>query len=208
MPLSRFDSGKRFSIKYQSNIREVNKMRIGDSFISVWNEKFVRISRKEADKRAAAGEYVRIVPAKYCKDPGMIHDNQHIFSPSRSTDLKEFVDWLKSFETGNLYYFAKDNSVFYKSWKIYGYDSHRQKQSFNKSFRHDFSKPGNVRIVGCFNSDMTDTNEYSIFYTIRNSEKECEAELSAQLSDGIFKNSITGKIEVFNSEKIDTLALF
>lgn len=82
-----------------------------------------------------------------------------------------------------------------RSWKVYGLEGHRQRESFCKSYSYDFSKENDIRIIEVLNSDITGTNEYSIIKITRNTAKECEEELSGQLSDGIFENSRTGKIE-------------
>lgn len=81
-----------------------------------------------------------------------------------------------------------------KSWKIYGMDGHRQRESFNKSCKYDFSENETVRIIEVENSDKTGTNDYSIIRIARNSSEECEEELHGQLSDGIFENSRVGKV--------------
>mgnify|MGYP000869187883 FL=1 len=81
-----------------------------------------------------------------------------------------------------------------KSWKIYGMDGHRQRESFNKSCKYDFSENETVRIIEVENSDKTGTNDYSIIRITRNSSEECEEELHGQLSDGIFENSRVGKV--------------
>lgn len=81
-----------------------------------------------------------------------------------------------------------------KSWKIYGMDGHRQRESFNKSCKYDFSENETVRIIEVENSDKTGTNDYSIIHITRNSSEECEEELHGQLSDGIFENSRVGKV--------------
>lgn len=81
-----------------------------------------------------------------------------------------------------------------KSWKIYGMDGHRQRESFNKSCKYDFSENGKVRKLEVKNSDKTGTNEYSIFSVTCDTEEECAAELEGQLSDGIFENSRVGKV--------------
>lgn len=81
-----------------------------------------------------------------------------------------------------------------KSWKIYGMDGHRQRESFNKSCKYDFSENGKVRLLEVKNSDKTGTNDYSIIRITRNSSEECEEELHGQLSDGIFENSRVGKV--------------
>lgn len=82
-----------------------------------------------------------------------------------------------------------------RSWKIYGAEGHRQRESFNKSYKYDFSKAGNVRIIEVENSDKTGTNDYSLVRITRNTAEECFQELDGQLSDGIFENSRIGTIE-------------
>lgn len=80
-------------------------------------------------------------------------------------------------------------------WKVYGVDRHRQRESFNKSYKHDFTKGDDIRIIEIENSDMTDTNDYTIIRITRNSSEECIKELYGQISDGIFENSRVGKVE-------------
>ena len=82
-----------------------------------------------------------------------------------------------------------------KSWKVYGFLGHRQRESFNKSYKWDFSEDDNVRIIDVENSDKTGTNDYTIVRITRNTAEECEAELNGQISDGIFENSNVGDIE-------------
>lgn len=82
-----------------------------------------------------------------------------------------------------------------RSWKVYGIDGHRQRESFSESYTYDFSKPNDTRIIEVLNSDKTGTNDYSLVKITRNTYDECFEELSGQLSDGIFENSRTGKIE-------------
>ena len=82
-----------------------------------------------------------------------------------------------------------------KSWKVYGFLGHRQRESFNKSYKWDFSEDDNVRIIEVENSDKTGTNDYTIVRITRNTAEECEAELNGQISDGIFENSRVGFIE-------------
>ena len=81
-----------------------------------------------------------------------------------------------------------------KTWRVYGMDGHRQRESFNKSCKYDFSENGIIRIIEVDNFDKTGTNEYSIIRITRNSFEECEQELNGQLSDGIFENSRVGKV--------------
>lgn len=82
-----------------------------------------------------------------------------------------------------------------RSWKVYGRDGHRQRESFNKSYVYDWTKDKDIRIVKVDNSDVTGTNDYSIITITRNTAEECETELNGQISDGIFENSATGIVE-------------
>lgn len=82
-----------------------------------------------------------------------------------------------------------------RTWKVYGREGHRQRESFSESYSHDFSneKVG-VRIIEVLNSDTTGTNDYSIIKITRNTMKECEDELYGQLFDGVFENSNIGAV--------------
>lgn len=82
-----------------------------------------------------------------------------------------------------------------KSFKVYGAEGHRQRESFNDSYKYDFSDGSDTRIIEVQNSDVTGTNEYSIVIITRNTAEECYNELDGQISDGIFENSRVGKIE-------------
>ena len=57
-----------------------------------------------------------------------------------------------------------------KSWKVYGFLGHRQRESFNKSYKWDFSEDDNVRIIEVENSDKTGTNDYTIVRITRNAK--------------------------------------
>lgn len=82
-----------------------------------------------------------------------------------------------------------------RSWKVYGADGHRQRESFSPSYKYDFSGNGKTRIIEVENADKTGTNDFSIIRITRDTAEECEEELEGQLFDGIFENSRTGKIE-------------
>ena len=82
-----------------------------------------------------------------------------------------------------------------RSWKVYGADGHRQRESFFPSEHYDFSDGDNTRIIDVLNSDRTGTNEFSIIRITRNTAEECEHEFYGQLYDGVFENSRIGKIE-------------
>lgn len=89
---------------------------------------------------------------------------------------------------------AKNNGIS-RSWKVYGADGHRQRESFRDSYKYDFSKDNDIRIIEVSNSDITGTNEYTIVKITRNTAEECEKELYGQISDGIFENSRVGRWE-------------
>lgn len=79
-----------------------------------------------------------------------------------------------------------------RTWKVYGTEGHRQRESFNKSYKYDFSKENDVRIIEIENSDKTGTNDYSVIKITRNTSEECKCELDGQITDGIFENSRVG----------------
>ena len=81
------------------------------------------------------------------------------------------------------------------AWKVYGAEGHRQRESFNKSYKWDFSADDDVRIIEVQNSDITGSNEFSIIRITRNTAEECLAEFEGQLSDGIFESSKVGRFE-------------
>ena len=87
-----------------------------------------------------------------------------------------------------------------RTWKVNGVLGHRQRESFNKSYKWDFFEGDNVRIIEVDNSDKTGTNDYSIVRITRNTAEECETELNGQLTDGIFENSKVGFIEEINEQ--------
>ena len=92
--------------------------------------------------------------------------------------------------------------MFNKTWKVYGAEGHRQRESFFESYTHDFSddKVG-TRIITVENSDVTGTDMYSLISIIRNTEAECDEELDGQISDGIFENSIVEAVVcIFSGE--------
>lgn len=82
------------------------------------------------------------------------------------------------------------------AWKVYGADGHRQRMSFFPSTKNDFSESnytkGTTRIIEVLNSDITNTNEYSIIVITMDTAELCEEELQGQLSDGFFENCRTG----------------
>lgn len=89
---------------------------------------------------------------------------------------------------------GKDNTMTTRTWKVYGAEGHRQKESFCDSYKYDFTEGNKIRIIEVLNADKTGTNEYSIVRITRNTSKECAEELEGQLTDGIFENRRTGKV--------------
>lgn len=86
--------------------------------------------------------------------------------------------------------------MFKKSYKVYGAEGHRQRETFSLSYKLDFSKDNDPFIIEVENSDITGTNEYSIIRITRNNENECDKEIEAQVYDGIFENS---RVDYFES---------
>lgn len=89
----------------------------------------------------------------------------------------------------------EDWNMVTRAWKIYGAEGHRQRESFNESYDYDFSNGDDIRLISVENSDKTNTNDYTIVRITRNTSEECESELWGQITDGIFENSRTGKVE-------------
>lgn len=82
-----------------------------------------------------------------------------------------------------------------RTWKVYGANGHRQRESFNKSYTYDFSdNEDGTRIIEVQNADKTGTNDYSIVKITRDTAEECEQEFWGQVSDGIFENCRVGEI--------------
>ena len=79
-----------------------------------------------------------------------------------------------------------------RSWKVYGADGHRQRESFRES--DCFTAWDGIR-VEVENSDKTRTNDYSIVRITAETADACYDGLMGQISDDIFENSRTGKIE-------------
>lgn len=79
-----------------------------------------------------------------------------------------------------------------RTWRVYGEDGHRQRESFAPSWSKKTISGAKVSI---FNADATGTHAYSIVRITAPTAEQCEAELLGQLSDGVFENSRTGKVE-------------
>ena len=79
-----------------------------------------------------------------------------------------------------------------RTWKIWGQDGHRQRESFAPSWNFETTSGAKVSV---FNADATGTHAYSIVRITTPTAEQCETELLGQLSDGVFENSRTGKVE-------------
>lgn len=80
-----------------------------------------------------------------------------------------------------------------KTYRIYGLEGHRVKESFNASYIRDWSADDDIRIISVACADLTGTNDYVDLTITRNTVEECQRELEGQLSDGIFENQRTGR---------------
>ena len=87
-----------------------------------------------------------------------------------------------------------------KTYRIYGADGHRQKESFDSSYTLDCTVGEKVRVLDVRNSDKTGTNAYTEIAVTRGTEEECDAEIRGQITDGIFENYRTGKVTVVSPD--------
>lgn len=78
---------------------------------------------------------------------------------------------------------------------MYGREGHRIATSFEPSFQYDFSTAEETRIIEVECADKTGTNDYVLLRITENTDRECVSEMHGQVSDGIFENCRTGKIE-------------
>lgn len=82
-----------------------------------------------------------------------------------------------------------------RTWKVYGADGHRQRESFNSSYVCDFSDSyDGTRIIEVQNFDKTGTHDYSLVKITRDTAQLCDEEMEGQVSDGIFENCRVGKV--------------
>ena len=82
-----------------------------------------------------------------------------------------------------------------RTWKVYGADGHRQRQSFGPSVRWDWSNElDGTRIFEADNCDKTGTNEYSLIRITRDTAELCDEEMEGQICDGYFENARVGKV--------------
>lgn len=83
-----------------------------------------------------------------------------------------------------------------RAWKVYGRTGHRMMESFGKSCVWDFSDSSStVRHITILREDITKTNDYVVVIITREDAAGCRSEFEGQLSDGLFENVKTGKIE-------------
>lgn len=90
-----------------------------------------------------------------------------------------------------------------KAFKVYGNKGHRQAVSFGKSYLWNFTEENkNTRIIAVINSDLTETNNYSIIVIARETEKEIDDELNGQIDDGIFENFRVGEVREIKVDRL------
>lgn len=90
-----------------------------------------------------------------------------------------------------------------RTFAVQGIEGHRQRISFEKSVKYDFSDDTTgVRIIELICSDRTGTNDYVLIRITRNTERECIDEFFGQLSDGIFENANVGHYEDWPSKVV------
>lgn len=84
-----------------------------------------------------------------------------------------------------------------KSWKVYGMDGHRQRQSFGASECLDLINGPYARNIqiAIEREDITGTNDCVIIRVTGENAESCVSEFNRQLDDGIFENCRYGKIE-------------
>ena len=87
-----------------------------------------------------------------------------------------------------------------RAFRIWGAEGHRQRESFNPSYWYDFSNRHETRVLEVFNSDLTGTNQYTVVRVTCDTDIQCYNEISGQITDGIFENSATGKVEDVTEE--------
>lgn len=78
-----------------------------------------------------------------------------------------------------------------------GQTRHRQRESFFPSRTYDFEE----FTLEERNSDLTGTNDYTELAITAIDEAECERILQGQISDGVFENCATGRVEIVKIEE-------
>lgn len=120
-------------------------------------------------------------PSTYAEDLGSFIPDVKEDMDGYTLPVEAYLDYLK--EKGVT-----------RTWRVYGFDGHRQRESFHNSFVLNCSDGESIRIIEINNADVTGTNEYSEICITRNTTEECEEELEGQLSDGVFENSKIGRV--------------
>lgn len=82
-------------------------------------------------------------------------------------------------------------------WKVYGLEGHRQRESFSNSYVFTDWEGVETAVI---NADITGTNNYTVVIFKANTYEDCERALWGQLSDGIFENSRTGRVELISKK--------
>lgn len=89
------------------------------------------------------------------------------------------------------------------TWRVYGRDGHRQRESFYPSTCNDWSAPYcGTRLVEVKCFDRTGTHDYVEVTITRDTKALCNREFDGQLCDGIFENSRIGLVELIKEGRI------
>lgn len=88
------------------------------------------------------------------------------------------------------------------AWQVFGMEGHRQRASFGDSYRlHGFGGD-RFAAIDLLAEDTTGTNDYAIIVVTADNRDRCVAEFFGQLSDGIFENCRTGKVEEIDTRDL------
>jgi len=85
------------------------------------------------------------------------------------------------------------------TWRVYGFRGDFD-ETYDKSFRYDFSAPGDIRIIECENFDKTGHHRFAIVHITRNTPEECYDEFYGQITDGIFENYNVSEWQVVDAQ--------
>ena len=165
----------------------------------------------EEDVEEGYVDYIDYTCYSYKKNEGFVESDGGmvlLHKPYSELSVQEIVESVLDMELDQSILNAATNVVICmndmpvtKTWKVYGWEGHRQKKSFCDSTMLDCTdKYDGVRILDVANADITGTNDYTLMSITRATGQECSDELDGQISDGYFENVRTGHA-VMVSEK-------
>ncbi len=98
-----------------------------------------------------------------------------------------------------------------KVWKVAGeyYNGvqHPIKESYEPSYKFDFSDEDDTRIIEVMCSDITGTNDFCVVRITCNTEEECYEEMEGQRADGIFGNQHTNLPEEIDGTEYENIVV-